>query len=124
MPLSPPSVPGTDDLGTRIATDSAEETRLTDQHHRVLVEQLSQHAAKWREIGTELKFSQGEMKNIESNVNLSARSPESWLGEILSRWLQIAPGDARNSTNFATLEALKRALSQANLGVAAHDLHV
>ena len=124
MSLSPPSAPGTDNLGTRIATDSVEETRLTDQHHRDLLGQLKQHAVKWRKIGTELKFSQGEMNNIERNVNLFANSPESWLSEVLSRWLQIAPGDGRGSTDFATLEVLKRALSQAELGAAAHDLHV
>ena len=124
MPLSPPSVPGTDDLGTRIATDSAEETRLTDRHHGVLLEQLSQHAAKWREIGGRLHFTQGELDNIQTNVLLSTGSPGSWLSAMLSQWLQWAPGDARKSTNFASLEALKRALSQANLGVAAHDLHV
>ena len=52
--MSPPRLPVSTPIV--IATGSG---RLADQHHRVLVEQLSQHAAKWREIGG-MCFSQGE----------------------------------------------------------------
>ena len=107
-----------------IAAGSAVENRLTDQHYGVLVEQLSQHAAKWREIGGKLHFTQGELNNIQINVVLSTGSPGSWLSAMLSQWLQWAPGDARGSANFATLETLKDALRQTNLGAAAHDLHL
>lgn len=105
-------------------TGSALEIRLTDQHHGVLVEQLSQHAAKWREIGGRLHFSQGELNNIQTNVLLSTGSPGSWLSAMLSQWLQWAPRDARGSTDFATLEALKDALRQVNLGATAYDLRL
>ena len=115
MPLSPPPAP---------AIDSAVENRLTDQHHSVLVEKLSQYAAKWREIGGKLRFTHGELDNIQNNILLSTGSPGSWLSAMLSQWLQWAPGDGRGSTNFATLDALKDGLSQVNLGAAAHDLHL
>ena len=115
MPLTPPAA---------VAIDSAvDSNRLTDQHHGVLVEQLSHHTALWREIGGKLHFTQGELNNIQTNMLLSAGSPGSWLGAMLSQWLQWAPGDARGSTSFATLDALKDALRQANLGATAHDLH-
>ena len=115
MPLSPPPA---------LATDSAVENRLTDQHHSILVEKLSRHAAKWREIGGKLCFTQGELDNIQTNVLLSTGSPGSWLSAMLSQWLQWATGDSRGSNNFATLEALKDALRQANLEAAAHDLQL
>ena len=78
----------------------------------------------WREIGTELHFTQGELNNIQTNVLLSTGSPTSWLGAMLTQWLEWAPGDIRGSNDFATLETLRNALRQANLGAAAYDLHL
>ena len=116
MPLTPPAT---------IAMDSAVDSgRLTDQHHGVLIKQLSQHAARWKEIGGGLCFTQSELADIQASPLLLSDAPSSWLGAMLSQWLQWAPGDARGSTGFATLEALKDALRQANLGATAHDLHL
>ena len=98
--------------------------RLTDDHHSVLLKQLTKHAASWREIGTYLGFTQGQLNNIQANQFLATNSPVSWLSAMLSQWLQWAPGDSRGSTNFATLEDLKTALNQAGLGATAHDLGV
>ena len=51
-------------------------------------------------------------------------APTSYLDELLSKWLEWAPGDRRGSKGFATLEGLKDALRQADLGATAHDLHL
>ena len=124
--MKPPRIPVSTPPAVATGTAEPVENRLTDkQHHGVLVEQLSQwHAAKWREIGGKLRFTEGELDNIQANGHLLTGSPGSWFSAMLSQWLQWAPGDARGSTNFATLEALKDALRQAKLGVAAHELHL
>ena len=57
------------------------------------------------------------MNNIQSNLVLLTQSPpKSFLNEMLSQWLQWAPGDGRGSTDFATRESLRAALLRANLG--------
>ena len=101
-------------------------TRLTDfDCTSTLLQQLKIHAAKWREIGTHLGFRPGELDNIHSNaLHLSTDLTVYCLTEVLTRWLQWAPGDNRGSNSFATLEALKAALIQAGLGAAAHSLHL
>ena len=98
--------------------------RLTDDHHSVLLKQLTEHAAAWREIGTYLGFTQGQLNNIQANQSLATNIPVSSLSTMLSQWLQWAPRDSRGSTSFATLEDLKAALNQAGLGATAHDLGV
>ena len=82
------------------------------------------HAARWRDIGTKLGFTQGELDNIEDNQVSTTRGPESYLSRLLSKWLEWAPGDGRRSEGFATLKGLKEALRQADLGATAHDLHI
>jgi hypothetical protein len=79
-------------------------------------------ATKWRDIGRQLGFKKGEMINIENHPGLLVEAPESYLREMLSMWLQWAPGDARGSTGFATRESLRAALLKANLGQLAHRL--
>ena len=103
-------------------TSQQRSTRLADIHMSSLLQQLSVHAMKWREIGTYLGFRPGELDNICGHSLLI--SPTDWLREMLSQWLQWAPGDSRGSKSFATLEDLKTALYQAGLGVTAHGLRV
>lgn len=100
------------------------QVRLTDSNYATLLQQLEKHASKFREIGTALGFTQGELDNIQSAPRLQANSPKSWLGDMLSQWLEWAPGDGRGSKGFATLEGLRDALRRANLGATAHDLHL
>ena len=52
---------------------------------------------------------------------LLEQAPQSWLSEMLTQWLKWAPEDGRGSTGFATKEALRTALLQANLGVVAQQ---
>ena len=49
-------------------------------------------------------------------------APQSWLGAMLSQWLQWAPGDGRGSTGNASKESLRAALLRANLGQLAQQL--
>ena len=101
-------------------------TRLFDCYLPCLLQQLSNHAAMWRMIGTFLGFTPGELDNIQANPQSVAavNSQISYLSDMLTKWLQWAPGDCRKSTSFATLESLKNALSLAGLGAAAHDLRI
>ena len=100
-------------------------TVLTSGHYASLIQQLSSDAAKWRDIGIYfLGFSANELNIIQSKPALFTEAPTSWLQEILSQWLQWAPGDSRGSTSFATLENLKTALSRAGLGATAYYLKI
>ena len=90
-------------------------TRLTESHHGGLVGQLTQHATKWRDIGTHLGFLPGELLNIGADPTLLLQgAPVSWLSAMLAQWLE--------RTSSSTLEDLKAALGKAGLAAAAHDL--
>ena len=91
--------------------------RLGDDDHSSIYSKLKDKAANWRDIGKELGFKEGEMNNIQSNLVLLTQSPpNSFLREMLSQWLQWAPGDGRGSTGYASKESLQAALLRANLG--------
>ena len=98
--------------------------QLNTSHHPCIYAQLSEHAAKWREIGTHLRFKPGELDNIAGSPRLFNEAPESYLRTMLSKWLEWAPGDARGSTQYATLSALKSAVNQAGLGTTAQELNI
>ena len=53
---------------------------------------------------------------IENSPSLFMQAPKSFLREVLTQWLQWAPGDGRGSTSYATKESLHAALLKANLG--------
>ena len=90
--------------------------RLGDDDHNSIYSKLKDKAANWRDIGKELGFKEGEMNNIQSNLVLLTQSPpSSFLREMLSQWLQWAPGDGRCSTGYATKDSLRAALLRANL---------
>ena len=81
---------------------------------------LAPHAAQWFAIGNALGFQQGDLANIQSNPMLMMQGPPgSWLREMLTQWLQWAPGDGRGSTGFATKESLCAALLKAGFGATA-----
>ena len=99
-------------------------TKLSEDHHSVLLKQLTNYSSKWRNIGSFLGFRPGELDVIENKPVLLGGAPISWLSAILAEWLQWAPGDSRGSTSFATLESLKAALKDAGLGAKADDLGI
>ena len=102
----------------------SDKTRLSDKHLPTILKQLTEHAAKWRAIGGGLRFTSGELDNIQARPKLFDTAPTSWLSAMLAEWLQWAPGDNRESKDFATLEALVLALKEANLAAAASDLQI
>ena len=94
-------------------------------HYTKLLSQLRVHAAKWRDIGTYLGFQPGELNIIQSNPMLLTQGPpQSYLNTMLAEWFQWAPGDGRGSKDFATLGALKNAVSLAGLGKLATELTI
>ena len=95
---------------------------LQDTDHPSLYEKLKEHSYKWKEIGTLLRFRPGELDNIEARPLLLSGAPKSWLSAMLAEWLQWAPGDARGSTDFATLNSLRQALDIAGLSATAQAL--
>ena len=97
-------------------------TILNNKDHYILYSHLHIHAAYWGEIGVYLGFFTGELKNIHAQENLYNEGVEGFLREMLSRWLQWAPGDDRGSKYYATLEALKKAVDRAGRGKTAINL--
>ena len=102
----------------------ASATKLTEQNLLTLTQQLKEHAVKWKEIGMNLGFLPRELKDIEAQLNPILDSTITRLGTMLEKWIQWAPGDSRESTSSATLEALKTAVSNARLGNAARELQI
>ena len=99
-------------------------TLLEDNHHSILLKQLKNQSAKWKVIGLHLGFLNDELNCIEAMPSLYSSAPTSWLSEMLVKWLQWAPNDGRGSTSCATLESLKAALCDAELGHIANTLHI
>ena len=81
-----------------------------------LIQQLSDCAAKWREIGTHLKFQQKKLDIIQAKPYLQSDAPRSWLSALISEWMERAPGGS------ASLKDLKSAVSKAGFGVIAAEL--
>ena len=102
--------------------DSASMGKLNKRHILYLICQLSNCAAKWREIGTYLGFYQEELNNIEARPLLLSGAPQSWLFAILSEWTEWSPGDSRGSEKYANLDDLKAAVSKAKFGAVAAKL--
>ena len=96
--------------------------RLTESDMAALYGRLNHHAHQWRDIAIHLGFQQTELDNIQARAPLWQGSPQSWLRAMLSEWLEWAPNDSRGSSSFATLQALKDALSRSGLGATAFTL--
>ena len=103
-------------------SDHEADVQCTPSHHAKLLAQLSDYATSWKLIGTHLGFRQGELSNIEAAPLHLQGAPVSWLSELISQWLEWAPGDQRGSVQFATLNALRGALHDAGVEVSALKL--
>ena len=84
-----------------------------------MYQKLTEHSAKWRDIGTLLGFRPSELDEIQARPALYATAPKSWLGTVLAEWFQWSPGDQRGSIKCATLEGLSDALNKAGLSESA-----
>ena len=87
-----------------------------------ILSKLHKYSHKWRAIGMKLGFTLPELDNIEAMPKLFNSAPTSFLDYMLSSWVEWAPGDARGSTAFATLDALRTAVDKAGLGLTAQEL--
>ena len=96
------------------AASTAECKLLTESYLLKLLEKLNIHACKWRDIGLQLGFLPGELDNIQARPFLMQTAPESWLGAMLTEWLQRAPDDTRGSSS---LKSLMHALSKCGIGI-------
>jgi hypothetical protein len=70
-----------------------------------------------------LGFLPRELRLIETSPAHFMGAPGSWFSAMLEAWLEWKPGDARGSTERASLESLKKAVDKAGLGVTASELH-
>ena len=104
------------------ASINSDTKRLTESDMIALYDRLDRHAHQWRDIATHLGFQQTELDNIQARALLLQGSPQSWLRAMLSEWLEWAPNDSRGNSSFATLQALKDALSRSGLGATASTL--
>lgn len=95
---------------------------VSEQEVSKLIEKLKPYAHKWRDIAQGLGFTSPELKNIESSVHLVMGGPGGYLVTMLEEWQQWAPGDARGSSDYATLDSLKSAVNKARLGKLANEL--
>ena len=96
--------------------------RLSEQDFNGIMEILRPHSSKWKPIGQGLGFTPTELSNIEATLSLLLGAPASFLDKLLADWLQWAPGDARGSRGYATMQSLSTAVSKAGLGVVAEQL--
>ena len=103
-----------------IATAST--TRLTERDLPKILKVLASYSNKWSDIGLGLGFTSAHLSTIQATPALFHNAPSSYLREMLTQWLQWAPGDASGHESYATLESLQRAVSGAGLGVTAEDL--
>ena len=97
-------------------------TALSPQDVSKIIEKLSPNSNKWEEIGERIGFSSLRLQNIRDMPSLFNSAPSSYLRQMLCEWQQWAPGDARGSSSYATLEALVSAVDRAGLGRAAQEL--
>ena len=97
-------------------------TVLPDKHLRTLYATLSEHSHKWRDIGIHLGFHTSKLENIQAKPLLLSGAPNTYLQEMLTEWLQWAPGDGRGSENCATLGGLRDALNKAGLPETAQSI--
>ncbi len=79
-------------------------------------------ATKWDVIARSLGFYEYEINGMKSNPTYLAGAPDSYLGPMLSKWVQFSPPDQRKSKKRATLEALKSAVDSAGFAADAKEL--
>jgi hypothetical protein len=95
-------------------------TRLKAADYGCLCVKVRPCAAKWKLIAQSLRFTHNEISAIEANPRNV--QPNSYLDNVVGVWLEWAPGDARGSEDYATLEQLQIAVNKAGYGAIASEL--
>lgn len=104
------------------AARATPEGRLKESDFSWISDKLKPLAYKWKEIALGLRFTFNEISTIESMSRLFNGAPNSYLCEMLAQWLRWAPEDTRGSTDFPTLQSLRRAVDSAGFGRVAREL--
>ena len=89
---------------------------LSNEDKFKILELLIDKVSHWRDIGTALGFSSGELNEIESMPLLLSRAPKRFLEKLVEKWLQW-PCEGHNSE--PTVEALCKALKNKTVGLGA-----
>jgi len=93
--------------------DGGSRTVLEDYHYGPLCEQLVPCMGHWETIAINLGFKAYEIEKIRLDLQRSLNKTQ--LYGVIQTWLLWGPGDARGTSNVATLEELQSALNRANL---------
>ena len=96
--------------------------QLVADDYNWICDKLRPHAYKWKDIAHGLGFRAAELNCIEADPKNLINAPASYLYAMLDSWLQWAPGDDRDSRDYATVRSLSTAVDKAGLGVLAQDL--
>ena len=83
---------------------------------------MQRRSHKWEKIAQRLGFTPDEIAIIKATPTHLLTAPTSYLDAMLEEWEQWAPGDARGSADYATLEGLIAAVRAAGLGRTAQEL--
>lgn len=86
--------------------------RVTKPHYGILCKQLVPVAANWKKVAWNLGFTRDEIQNIEQSSAKFSNTPDSFMDEVISRWVHWFPKDPRGSKSYATIEALKKAVDR------------
>ena len=117
-------LPTTASIIVAIGTEapSISNKRILESDLTKILDELRPHSDKWLDIGDALGFKTYELANIQATPTLLAGAPYMYLRELLSQWVNWAPGDARGSRDFATWGMLRRAVEKAGLETLVHLL--
>lgn len=84
-------------------------TIINESHLGIILELLAPFAYKWKKIGIALGFTLSELQVIDTaKPPLYFGTPNSWLREMLSMWVQWTPETLHGK--YSTLEDLVKAL--------------
>ena len=96
------------------ASNVMAERVLTEKDIAALMNQIHNFSEKWNGIGLILGFTQPELNQIKNNPSLFMSGPGSFMGELLSQWVQWPTKDHPTKP---TLEALCKALHSSLVGL-------
>ena len=80
---------------------------LEEKDLQLLISVVGRAATRWKEVGLVLGFLKSELDEIEKTLVLTARGPEAYFQEMLSRWLDWAPPKHYLPTTSTLVEALR-----------------
>ena len=97
------------------------EPRLSKNDLTKIMPLLKQQSSKWKEIGADLGFLSEELDSISERPSLFSTSPDSFLEELLTQWLDWP---TRYHPDPPTRGVLLQALKKADVGDLAEKMEV